>query len=80
MTWFIDGVKNFQISGAEMGGVERVWTAVTRNPKFLILNVAVGGDFPDNVENPSRAKTPTSATRGGEGASMEVRYVAVFST
>lgn len=80
MTWFIDGVKNFEISGAEMGGVERVWTAVTRNPKFLILNVAVGGDFPDNVENPSREKTPTSATRGGEGASMEVRYVAVFST
>ncbi|KAK0753740.1 concanavalin A-like lectin/glucanase domain-containing protein [Schizothecium vesticola] len=79
VTWFIDGVQNFRISGAEID-VERVWTAVTRNPKFLILNVAVGGDFPDNVENPSRVKTPTSATRGGEGASMEVRYVAVFST
>ena len=63
-----------------MGSEEWVWTAVTRNPKFLILNVAVGGDFPDNVENPDRVKTPTSATKGGEGASMELKYVAVFST
>ncbi|KAK0632472.1 concanavalin A-like lectin/glucanase domain-containing protein [Immersiella caudata] len=79
LTWYMDGRTVFRLSGASFQD-EWVWTAVTRGRKFLILNVAVGGDFADNAENPGRVKTPTSATKGGEGSSMEVKYVAVFST
>ncbi|KAK0655634.1 concanavalin A-like lectin/glucanase domain-containing protein [Cercophora newfieldiana] len=78
LTWFVDGRVLFRLDGGAFE--EWVWTAVTRRPKFLILNVAVGGDFADNAENPGRVKTPTAETRGGEGAGLEVRYIAVFST
>ena len=41
------------------------------------LNTAVGGSFPDAVLG---GKSPNSQTKGGAGAAMEVKYVAVFST
>lgn len=81
MSWYLDGRRVFRVDGNGFASdQEWVWTAVTRGAKFLILNVSVGGDFADNAENPGRVKTPTPATRGGEGAAMEVRYVAVFGT
>ena len=79
MTWFVDGRVTRTVSGATIND-EAAWTAVTRKAKLVLLNVAVGGGFPDNVANPGGARTPTSQTAGGVGASMEVRYVAVFST
>ena len=79
LTWFVDGRATTTLTGSRVND-ERAWTAVTRNPKFLILNVAVGGDFPDNVANSGRVRTPTAETRGGEDSSLEVRYVAAFST
>jgi len=79
LTWYMDGKRVFRVDGASFAD-EWVWTAITRKPKFLILNVAVGGDFADNAENPGRVKTPTAVTKGGEGAALEVKYIAVFST
>ncbi|KAK1757314.1 concanavalin A-like lectin/glucanase domain-containing protein [Echria macrotheca] len=79
LTWYVDGRQQLTITGSGFSD-EWVWTAVTRNPKYLLLNVAVGGDFPNNAENSGFVTTPTSETRGGEGSSLEVRYVAVWST
>ncbi|KAK3694139.1 concanavalin A-like lectin/glucanase domain-containing protein [Podospora appendiculata] len=79
LTWFIDGRQTASIAGARIDN-EQAWTAVTRSSKFLILNVAVGGDFPNNAANDGLVRTPTAQTAGGAGAALEVRYVAVFST
>ncbi|KAK3362507.1 concanavalin A-like lectin/glucanase domain-containing protein [Lasiosphaeria hispida] len=79
LSWFVDGRLTSSVDGTRVHD-EGAWTAVTRNSKFLILNVAVGGDFPNNVANDGRVWTPTPETRGGPDSAMEVRYVAVFST
>ncbi|KAK3392899.1 concanavalin A-like lectin/glucanase domain-containing protein [Podospora didyma] len=79
LKWFVDGRVTATVSSARVSD-EKAWTAVTRNAKFLILNVAVGGDFTDNVANEGFVHTPTGQTAGGPGASLEVRYIAVFST
>ncbi|KAK1774180.1 concanavalin A-like lectin/glucanase domain-containing protein [Copromyces sp. CBS 386.78] len=79
VVWRIDGDVVFTVDGNRVNN-ETAWTAITRTPKFMLLNVAVGGSFPDNVANPSLGRTPTGATVGGKGSAMEVRYVAVFST
>jgi len=76
MTWLVDGRQTFSITGATVGDAA-AWTSLARTPKFLLLNVAVGGSFPDAI---ARVKTPTPATAGGDTAAMEVRYVAVFAT
>lgn len=79
LSWLIDGVRVKRLVGRTFRD-EWVWTNVTRSPKFVLLNVAVGGAFPDNVLNPAKVRTPVDQTVGGEGSSMEVEYVAVFST
>ncbi|KAL1864517.1 hypothetical protein VTK73DRAFT_5820 [Phialemonium thermophilum] len=76
ITWFVDGDATFHVSGAVVGDLD-AWTSLARAPRFLLLNVACGGSFPDAV---ARTRTPTSQTAGGEGSAMEVKYVAVFST
>ncbi|KAK3688772.1 concanavalin A-like lectin/glucanase domain-containing protein [Podospora appendiculata] len=78
VVWRVDGRVVFTVDGNRVND-QAAWTAVTRSSKFLLLNVAVGGSFPDNVANPQPGvKTPTSATVGGAGSAMEVQYVAVF--
>ncbi|CCC12681.1 hypothetical protein SMACR_05642 [Sordaria macrospora] len=78
VVWRIDGNVVFTVDENRVNN-ETAWTAVTRTPKFMLLNVAVGGSFPDNVANPTLGKTPTSATVGGKGSAMEVRYVAILA-
>ena len=58
-------------------GNASAWEAAAGSAKMLLLNVAVGGAFPDAVAG---FRTPTNATVGGLGASMEVDYVAVWKT
>ncbi|KAB5542862.1 glucan endo-1,3-beta-glucosidase A1-like protein [Coniochaeta sp. 2T2.1] len=76
ISWFVDGVRTNSVTGAEVGE-EEAWSSLAGTPRFLLLNVACGGSFPDAV---AKTKTPTTQTAGGQGASMEVRYVAVFAT
>ena len=49
--------------------------ALAHESKFLLVNVAVGGAFPDALAG---RRTPDSRTRGGAGAALEVEYVAVY--
>jgi hypothetical protein len=76
MSWFVDNRLQWTLREEELGD-DDAWTALAANEKFLLLNVAVGGSFPDAVAG---FKTPTNATVGGDGASMEVDYVAVYSS
>ncbi|KAH6672439.1 glycoside hydrolase family 16 protein [Halenospora varia] len=67
--WYVDG-RNFQtIKGSEVGNYED-WKTLAHSPFYILLNVAVGGDFPG---------MPDTRTIPGEGAGMEVNYVAVYA-
>ncbi|EQL02918.1 hypothetical protein G6O67_005233 [Ophiocordyceps sinensis] len=73
LTWFVDGVQQWTLTKSNVYN-KRAWKALVRNKKMLLLNVAVGGGLPDAIAG---VKTPTDATAGGLGASMEVDYVVV---
>ncbi|KAJ0159391.1 hypothetical protein CTA2_9760 [Colletotrichum tanaceti] len=49
----------------------------TKTLKMILLNVAVGGEFPDAKAG---TKTPNAQTVGGKDSRMEVKYVAVYSS
>ncbi|KAJ9156633.1 Glycoside hydrolase family 16 protein [Pleurostoma richardsiae] len=70
VTWLRDGVEYFTLTGATVAD-EGTWGTLAHSPLFLILNLAVGGDFPG---------APNSATADGYGSMMEVEYVAAYST
>ncbi|TLS21596.1 uncharacterized protein PpBr36_10139 [Pyricularia pennisetigena] len=70
ITWFLDGKQFHQISGNRIGN-ERVWTSLARSPLYIILNLAVGGDWPGY---------PNGNTLEGWGQMMEVFYVAHYQS
>lgn len=76
LAWIVDGRENYRVYGSDVADV-RAWASLAHEKRFLLLNVAVGGSFPNAVFN---GPTPTDRTRGGEDASMEVAWVAVYST
>ncbi|KAG5981675.1 hypothetical protein E4U55_002684 [Claviceps digitariae] len=88
MSWLVDGQtrwtlfeSNLTTPGNATGAA--AWKSLTDNKMMILLNVAVGGAFPNGVFNSdgvAKIDTPTNMTLGGDGASMEVDYVAVFST
>ncbi|PWI65489.1 hypothetical protein PCL_07090 [Purpureocillium lilacinum] len=74
MSWFVDGRKQWTLKQSVVNN-DTAWEALAGGKKMLLLNVAVGGGFADAVAG---TKTPTNETMGGEGASMEVDYVAAY--
>ncbi|KAL5877624.1 hypothetical protein ACKVWC_006776 [Pyricularia oryzae] len=76
LQWSIDGIVTFTLVGARVGD-ETAWRSLAHSPRFLLLNVAVGGGFPDAVAD---TRTPAMSTIGGVDAALEVDYVAVFGT
>ncbi|KAJ7834989.1 glycoside hydrolase family 16 protein [Mycena olivaceomarginata] len=70
LTWYLDGVEFYKVTGAMIGTFEQ-WVQLAWNDYYIILNVAVGGDYPGY---------PTSQTVSGYDSSMRVRYVAVYKT
>lgn len=70
LTWYLDGEAVFSVSGA-MVGDEDTWNVLARGEKFLLLNVAVGGNWPG---------APNATTIGGEEVGMEVDYVGVWNS
>ncbi|RKU40838.1 hypothetical protein DL546_004017 [Coniochaeta pulveracea] len=67
--WSMDGNVYHTLRGAELGD-QGVWGTLAHSPLFIILNLAVGGDWPG---------APNDATQDGYGSMMEVGYVAVYS-
>ena len=71
--WYKDGAQYFSVNESQVG--TSTWQAAVDHGFFIILNVAIGGGFPNGV---CGCSTPTSATSSGAG--MNVDYVAVYST
>jgi hypothetical protein len=73
MTWYLNGNAYYTVTESQIG--TSTWQAAVDHGFFLILDVAVGGAFPNGVCN---CTTPTSST--SSGAAMSVGYVAVYQT
>jgi hypothetical protein len=71
--WYKDGANYFTVNESQVG--TSTWQAAVDHGFFIILNVAIGGGFPNGV---CGCSTPTSSTSSGAG--MNVDYVAVYST
>ncbi|WP_062428704.1 glycoside hydrolase family 16 protein [Herbidospora daliensis] len=70
--WYVDGIQFFSVNQAQFDST--TWSNMTsHNGYFLLLNVAIGGAFPNGVAGYS---TPTSSTVSGKP--MLVDYVAVW--
>ncbi|KAL4905298.1 concanavalin A-like lectin/glucanase domain-containing protein [Aspergillus multicolor] len=69
LTWFLDGAQTHRVSGADVG-IESVWETIAHRGHFLLLNVAVGGNWPGY---------PDGNTVDGEGVGLEVDYVRVWN-
>ncbi|KAL8414571.1 hypothetical protein RB594_005700 [Gaeumannomyces avenae] len=70
ITWTKDGRVFLTVTGGRIND-QAVWSTLAHSPMFILMNVAVGGDWPGN---------PDDQTMGGYGSMMEVEYIAVYST
>ena len=73
ITYYLNGTAYHTVTEAQIGTA--TWQAAVDHGFFLILDVAIGGGFPNGVCNCS---SPVSAT--SSGAAMSVGYVAVYTT
>lgn len=73
MKWTVDGEQFHSVTQDQLGA--DVWKKAVQGDVFLLLNVAMGGAFPDGIAG---SETPTDATVSGK--SMQVDYVAVYNT
>ncbi|MFC4147066.1 carbohydrate-binding protein [Micromonospora mangrovi] len=72
LRWYVDGQLFHTVSQSQVG--EPYWTQMTgHGGYFLLLNVAMGGSFPNGVAGYT---TPTASTVSGRP--MLVDYVAVY--
>ncbi|KAM5353652.1 hypothetical protein ACJ41O_000302 [Fusarium nematophilum] len=70
ITWLLDGAPFHSLAGAQLGD-QGTWATLAHSPMYILLNVAVGGNWPGN---------PNKATEDGYENMMEVNYVAVYTT
>ncbi|MUL41986.1 carbohydrate-binding protein [Streptomonospora sp. PA3] len=74
LRWYVDGQQYHSVTEEQIGA--SAWNDMTSHAGyFILLNVAMGGAFPDGVQG---SATPTAATQ--PGASMLVDYVAVWES
>ncbi|KAK1977512.1 concanavalin A-like lectin/glucanase domain-containing protein, partial [Colletotrichum cereale] len=76
LVWYLNDTPTYTVKGSSIGN-QQYWEALSAEPKMILLNVAVGGEFPDGVAG---SKTPTAATVGGPDSRMEIAYVAAYHT
>ncbi|MFC0503192.1 carbohydrate-binding protein [Micromonospora costi] len=73
LRWYVDGQQYHTVTQTQVG--EPYWSQMTGHAGyFLLLNVAMGGGFPNGVAGTG---TPTASTVSGRP--MLVDYVAVYS-
>ncbi|ETS84111.1 hypothetical protein PFICI_02136 [Pestalotiopsis fici W106-1] len=68
--WQLNGATFNTVTGADIAD-EGTWATLAHSPLYILLNLAVGGDWPGE---------PNSETLDGYGSMMEVEYVAVYSS
>ncbi len=73
LRWYVDGTLYHTVNQSQVGSY---WSQMTSHAGyFLLLNVAMGGAFPNGVAG---SATPTGSTVSGQP--MRVDYVAVYQT
>ena len=70
LNWYVDGALKFRVTGETVGD-EQAWMMLTHKEHFLLLNVAVGGNWPG---------PPNNLTIDGPSVGMEVGYVGVWNS
>jgi Ricin-type beta-trefoil lectin domain/Glycosyl hydrolases family 16 len=73
VTFYLDGSSYFTVTEAQVGTA--TWQAAFDHNLSVILDLAMGGGFPNGV---CGCTTPTSST--ASGGTMSVAYVAAYST
>jgi beta-glucanase (GH16 family) len=73
ITFYLDGAQYFSVSESQVGTA--TWQAAYDHNLSILLDLAMGGGFPNGVCN---CTTPTSATTSG--GTMSTAYVAAYST
>jgi hypothetical protein len=73
ITYYLNGNAYYTVSESQVG--TSTWEAAVDHGFFLILDVAIGGAYPNGV---CGCTTPASST--SSGAAMSVSYVAVYTT
>jgi beta-glucanase (GH16 family) len=70
--WYLDGKQIYSVREQQVGTA--VWTAAFDHGLQIILDVAVGGSFPDK-----RCDCTTPAVQTTSGGTMVVKYVRVYT-
>lgn len=70
LRWFLDGAQVHEILGSKIND-SATWDNIAHKGHFLLLNVAVGGNWPGQ---------PNATTLDGEGVQMEVDFVRVWNS
>jgi hypothetical protein len=73
ITWYLNGNAYYSVTESQVGAA--TWQAAVDHGFFLILDLAMGGSYPDAI---CGCTAPASST--SSGASMSVGYVAVYET
>lgn len=73
ITWLLNGKAYFLVRESQMPAA--TWQKAVDHGFFLILDVAMGGSYPDAI---CRCTAPSSSTTSG--ARMRISYVAVYTT
>ena len=73
ITWYLNGTAYYTVTESQVGTA--TWQAAVDHGFFLILDVAIGGGYPNGV---CGCTSPSSSTTSG--AAMSVGYVAVYTT
>jgi hypothetical protein len=73
ITWYLNGNAYYSVDESQVGA--STWEAAVDNGFFLILDVAMGGAYPNAICD---CTSPSSSTTSG--AAMSVGYVAVYET
>jgi hypothetical protein len=73
ITFYLDGSAYYTVTEAQVGTA--TWQAAFDHNLSIILDLAMGGGYPNGVCN---CTTPTSST--ASGGTMSVAYVAAYST
>jgi beta-glucanase (GH16 family) len=71
ITWYLNGKAYYAVTERQVG--VRTWKTAVDHGFFLILDLAIGGGYPDGV---CGCTTPAAST--SSGAAMGVGYVAVY--
>lgn len=70
--WFVDGILFWQVVSTDV--TADVWAQAVHNPHFILMNLAIGGAFPNGNYGSATPLASTVAT-----GIMQVAYVAVYN-